>query len=93
MRMALLVHDIGKSEAVKKHDKPNQKQYNEKYAREFMRMNNVDEDTAELILAMIGEGMELTTQLMVKRDKTATMQLGVFCGREMRKYMKTNSVD
>ena len=56
MRMALLVHDVGKPVAVKNHEKEHQAAYNQVYAEDFMRKNGVDEKNQKLILAMIGEG-------------------------------------
>ena len=68
MRLSILVHDIGKSEAAKRNDKVNQQRYNIEYAKEFMRLNNVDDSISNLIISMIGEGKELAGQYMLKHD-------------------------
>ena len=93
-RLALLVHDIGKPEAAKMGDKINQKQYNVKFAKEFMELNNVDGATSELILSMIGEGLELTSELIMNRGNVVTKwKIMNFCEEIAKKYLGTEQVD
>lgn len=100
MRMALLVHDLGKPVAVKRGEKANQKHYNDAYAEHFLRQNNVDEPTIKLIRTMIGEGMEWTTYLMVQRNWKDEAQLQrdnnryyMFCRKAMQEYLGEERVD
>ena len=95
MRMALLVHDLGKPEAARNQDKANQKQYNLFYADKFLKSNNVsiDEPTAKLIKTMIGEGMKWTERWMIRRDRSSGTQFYDFCARTMKEYLGTNRVN
>ena len=95
MRMALLVHDLGKSEAVRRNDKANQKQYNIAAARLFLSVNKVDEPTTELITTMIGEGMDWSKRIFIdqKTDTNQLKQFSLFCENTMKKYLQTNQVD
>ena len=93
MRMALLVHDIGKPVAVKNHDKANQKRYNLDFAEHFLKQNEVDEPTIELIKTMIGEGMDWTHRWMIKRDKSGGRQYYQFCEDTMKRYLGKKHVD
>lgn len=93
MRLALLVHDIGKPEAVKKHNKSNQEKYNVAFAEHFLRQNNVDEPTIELITTMVGKGMEWTRRWMLKREQGTGQQFYAFCQETMKRYLGTEQVD
>lgn len=93
MRMALLVHDIGKPLAVMNNDKKNQKQYNLHLAEKFLAENDVDEPTAKLIKAMIGEGMMWAERYMIRRaDESAMEGYLEFCERTLGEYMGTDKV-
>lgn len=61
MRLALLVHDIGKGEATRDDAKEEQDLYNSAYAELFMLKNNIDKTTRDLVLMMIGEGKSLAS--------------------------------
>ena len=87
MRLALLVHDIGKSEAAKNHGKKNQKDYNLKYAEDFMEKNGIKPANRELILAIIGEGLELTGRWVFKEDPEADRKLDDFSKRTLKKFL------
>lgn len=94
MRLALLVHDLGKPQAAKKHDKANQKKYNLQFAKEFMDLNKVDNATSELILSMIGEGLDLTSELIMDRGNVAIKwKLKNYCETIAKKFLGTNQVD
>lgn len=87
MRMALLVHDIGKPVAVEDGAKDQQKVYNLTYAEHFMKTSGVNGKNRDLILKMIGEGMELTNRFAVRHDETASADLQSFCAETLRDYM------
>ena len=93
MRMALLVHDIGKSVAVKNNDKRNQKKYNLAYAKRFMALNEVDDQTSNLILSMIGDGMELTWgHVSDRNNREKRLKLWNYCGKMAADYLGKSSV-
>lgn len=58
MRLAIVVHDLGKPEASAKGEKRRQKEYNDKYAHDFMGKVGVSENLQNLIGAMIGDGSD-----------------------------------
>ena len=93
MRLALLVHDIGKPKAVENHDKEHQKLYNLKYAEDFMEKNSVKSANRKLVLAMIGEGLELTGRYLFKEDQRANENLDGFCRKTLRKYLGQFIID
>lgn len=93
MRLALLVHDIGKPEAFKYNEKTHQKQYNLAFADSFLRQNKVDNPSIQLIETMIGEGMEWTERWMVRKEKNIGMQFYQFCENAMKRYLKVDRVD
>ena len=92
MRLALLVHDLGKPEATRHHDKANQKQYNLHYADAFLKANKVDKQTTRLIETMVGDGMKWTERWMIKRDRSSGTQFYDFCARTMKDYLGKNRV-
>lgn len=93
MRMALLVHDLGKPEAARRGDRHNQKPYNLAEARRFMTANSVDPSSQKLILAMIGDGMQFTERWLVQNDKSIGHDFYRFCERTMQDYLDTKEVD
>ena len=94
IRLALLVHDIGKPEAVKRHDKANQRKYNVEYANKFMKLNDIDDATRHLITSMIGEGLGITSELIMDRGNVATKwRLYYFCEKIAKEYFNTDQID
>ena len=94
IRLALLVHDIGKPEAVKMRDKFHQKKYNVKYADKFMKLNSVDDATSELILSLIGEGLDLSSELIMDRGNVYTKwKISNYCEKIAKKYLTKEEVD
>ena len=88
MRLALLTHDIGKGVAVANEgNKRNQKAYNVAYARDFMEKNNVDNSTLELVLSMISEGMERTTDFSIKAKEGSNVSFYNYCSDTIGKYL------
>lgn len=93
MRLALLVHDIGKPAAVKNNQKHNQKQYNLAFADHFLRENKIDDSLIQLIETMIGEGMEWTERWMVYKEKNIGTQFYRFCENAMKRYLRVDYVN
>lgn len=62
MRLGLLVHDIGKSEAAARGEKRMQGKYNMPAADLFMRQIGVDDRNRELVLNLIGPGKEMVAK-------------------------------
>ena len=93
MRLSLLVHDIGKGEAAKNNDKANQEVYNIKYARDFMRLNGIDDATSNLVISMIGEGKELAGRSIIGHDSGATKKLHHFCKKIAQEYVGPEAAD
>ncbi|MBR6133887.1 hypothetical protein IKQ38_00175 [Candidatus Saccharibacteria bacterium] len=79
MHLALLVHDIGKPEAARNGEKSNQKVYNDKEARRFMKQIGIGPHTSELVRGMIGHAQELTTKGFIKGDAKARAELDKYC--------------
>ncbi len=65
MRLALVVHDLGKPAAAAQHQKHNQAQYNTEKASQFVNVLGIDANVKQFTLGLIGPGMELTTQTAV----------------------------
>ena len=94
MRLALLVHDIGKSKAAAKNDKKNQARYNTLYATEFMRQNNIEPANRKLILAIIGQGLKYASHYMIDRSSgDEEEKFNQFCEDTMKNYLQTDEVD
>ena len=87
MKMGLLLHDIGKSEAVKRGDKNNQEQYNIFYAEKFMQAINVGDKEREFVLRMIGPGKRMVEQFLLGgRRKEDLDEIKKFCANSFQKY-------
>ena len=93
MRLALLVHDIGKTEAVKNLDKKHQIDYNVQYANDFMKKNNVDQIDRSLVLDMISNGMNFANRYYVKRDRSVYEEFHEYGKKTMQKYLGKDDVD
>jgi hypothetical protein len=75
LRLALLVHDIGKPAASKNHDMHLQKKYNYDHASVFLTTIGVKKALKEFILSMIGDGEEIAARLQTRRDQSAQQEL------------------
>ena len=93
MRMALLVHDIGKSEAARNNDKKNQRAYNLYYAEDFMHKNKVEPKTEQLILSMIGTGSDYAARWGIDHDPEVGQEFYKFCKSTIKEYLGTMFVD
>ena len=93
-RMAILTHDIGKTEAAKLPEYKSgtreerdliQSAYNESYAMDFLEKAGVSPKNQELILGIIGQGKELMAAARVipgispEKRKQASNDLDAFC--------------
>ena len=87
MRTALLVHDIGKGEAAANHEKGRQEEYNYIFARRFMRLNGIDNDTAKFIAAMNGEAKKLVGRATIDGDKGAHAKAISYCKGMLKDYL------
>ena len=92
MKLAILVHDLGKAEAAARGEKDRQKDYNVAYAREYMRRIGVEPGMNELIVGMIGKGQELTTEAFIESKKPEELrrkeaELRAFCRGIMGNYL------
>lgn len=93
MRMALLVHDIGKSEAARHNDRKNQHAYNLYYAEDFMRQNSVTPENQKLILSMIGTGSDYAASWGIDHNPEIGQEFYDFCKKTMQDYLGTRFVD
>lgn len=72
MRLALLTHDLGKPEAERQGKKKEQKQFNLIEGKKFLEELRIEKNLQTLILGMIGEGQELTSEIFVKKKKESS---------------------
>lgn len=72
MRLALLTHDLGKPEAVKQGKKEEQKQFNLIEGEKFLNELGIEKNLQTLILGIIGEGQELTSEIFVKKKNESS---------------------
>lgn len=68
MRLAILVHDIGKPIAAAKGEKRKQKEYNLAQAEHFLTQIGVDEKSKKLLTAIIGDGVDLIFPIRMNRN-------------------------
>jgi hypothetical protein len=66
MRLGIIVHDAGKPAAHKARERRDQKKYNVAQAADFFGKLGIDSGTQTLLLAVIGEGMELAYQIDIR---------------------------
>ena len=87
MKMGLLLHDIGKSEAVRWNDKKNQGRYNLFYANKFMQAVGVKDKEREFVLRMIGPGKTMVEQFLLgDRRKEDLDKIKQFCADTFQNY-------
>jgi hypothetical protein len=75
LRLALLVHDIGKPAASKNHEMHLQKKYNHEQAGAFLTALGLKDELQLFILSMIGDGEEIAARLQIRRDPSAQQEL------------------
>ena len=95
MKLAILVHDLGKPEAAARGDKRNQKAWNVDRAERFMDEIGVEPGMSELIVGMIGEAQEWTTKAFIRAEEKRPEELKVAeaglrrcCKKIMEEYLE-----
>lgn len=92
MRLAILVHDLGKGEAARNQDKLNQDAYNEKKARFVLRHFRIPDNLSELIIALITKGTKLAFRhQMNPSDLPAYRVFEVYAHTVMRDFFGSSS--
>lgn len=69
MRLIILTHDLGKPEAAQMGRKSEQKEFNIKEGSRFLNELGIENNLKELILGIIGQGQEITSDVFVKKSK------------------------
>ena len=87
LRLAIITHDIGKGVAASRGDKANQKAYNVAYADDFLKKNGIDEDMRKLIVSMIGDGMDESTDWAIRGGSDAKFY--DYCKRTVGDFLGT----
>lgn len=72
MRLALLTHDLGKPEAARQGKKKEQKQFNLIEGKKFLEELGIERNLQIMILGIIGEGQELTSEIFVKKKNESS---------------------
>lgn len=94
MKMGLLLHDIGKPEAVQRGDKRNQEKYNVFYAEKFMQEIGVKDKDREFVLRMIGPGKSLVENYVLKSRRSEDLkEIQRFCANTFQKYTGRRASD
>jgi hypothetical protein len=73
MRLALIVHDIGKPAAAEQGVR--QEVYNQTFAKEFMESVGVPAQTRDFVLGLIGTGAKLAERVVLRGDDVARAEL------------------
>lgn len=79
MRLIILTHDLGKPEAAQMGRKSEQKEFNIKEGSRFLNELGIENNLKELILGIIGQGQEITSDVFVKKNKKSN---------ELRQYSR-----
>lgn len=74
-RLALIVHDIGKSAAVRAGRKDMQPIYNAEFAGKFLQEIGADENIKDFIVGMVTDGMNLAGRHIVRKEPSAREKL------------------
>lgn len=67
-RLAMIVHDIGKPEAVAHGSRSEQKTFNRVWAQDFLTKLGAPDHIQLVVLAMIGDGSELAFKIDIRRE-------------------------
>lgn len=72
MRLIILTHDLGKPEAVRHGKKNDQKEFNLKEGERFLNELGIEKNLQTLILGIIGEGQEFTSEIFVEKKRRSS---------------------
>jgi len=93
MRLILLVHDLGKPAAVARGEKNRQKEYSAIQAADFLNKLGINNNYKDLILAIIGEGSNLTFQCQLRPDdETVSNKMRNFAIKSVGNYLASKDV-
>jgi|GEM_PF-529361 len=93
MRLAILVHDIGKPTAAAEGLKHRQKEYNAIQAEDFMDKIGVEDRLSKLVTTIIGEGAELAFEIEVRgAGKDAIQQMATLAQDAMQEYFGVDEI-
>lgn len=93
MRLAIITHDIGKPAAAHNREKHLQKDYNNHWANKYLKTLDLNPQLRGLLMSMIGDGMELVSQIELGRAKPGTEEyLDRFARKAMKDFYQTDHV-
>ncbi len=93
LRLAILVHDLGKPLAVSRGEKQNQKSYNAFYAKDFLRSIGIDSRMQELISAIITDGADLAFKLQTQpQNENTRLAMEIYAEDVLKRYLGTNMI-
>lgn len=94
MRLAILIHDLGKPMAVANGEKHKQEEYNVSQAEDFLNKIGAYDELKDLLLAVIGKGHNLAFQIDIRKSgESAQQQFNALALESMRKYLGTEHVE
>ncbi|HMS93585.1 MAG TPA: hypothetical protein PKD28_04305 [Candidatus Saccharibacteria bacterium] len=93
MRLAMLVHDIGKPVAHAEGNKSQQVVYNKRDARRFMTEVGVDDPLQTVVLGVMGKGCDLALQMDVRKHPQAGPDLMAFAKETLARAYGPDRVD
>ncbi len=89
MRLALVTHDIGKGVAITHEgSKQNQRAYNARYAQDFLLKNGVDFKICELVLSMIGDGLDQAADCVIRRKPNSSKAFHYYCRQTIGSFLE-----
>lgn len=86
VKTALLVHDIGKSEAARERQPHKQHEFNKKLANDFLRHLRLDDRTTDLIQKLIGPAQKLTSDIIVRGKEEAIPALATLAAESLERF-------
>lgn len=93
MRLAILVHDLGKPLAVPRHEKHKQKEYNAFYAKSFLNTIGIDPRVRDFLTAIITDGADLAFNVQKQpQNKSAQTAMNMYAEDVVKRYLQKNEV-
>ena len=93
MRLAILVHDLGKPAAAAKGQKHKQQTYNAKFAEQFMSKVGIDGRLSKLVVAIIGDGESAAAdEYIYKNGKDSELQRQGVARKALREFSGLEAV-